>query len=72
METAKALWFVYAVMTGVGIVSLRLCGMSWFDAICHSFSVVGLGGFSTHDASIAYFHSPAIEAVLILLMILAC
>src|SRR5581483_552204 len=43
METAKALWFVYAVMTGVGIVSLRLCGMSWFDAICHSFSVVGLG-----------------------------
>jgi trk system potassium uptake protein len=45
--------------------------MSWFDAICHSFSVVGLGGFSTHDASIAYFHSPAIEAVLILLMILA-
>jgi len=70
-ETAKALWFVYAVMTAAGILSLRLCGMSWFDAICHAFSVVGLGGFSTHDASIAYFHSPAIEAVLILLMVLA-
>ena len=39
-------------------------GMSWFDAICHAFSAVGLGGFSTHDASIAYFNSPAIELVL--------
>jgi trk system potassium uptake protein len=70
-ETAKSLWLVYATLTGVGIVSLRICGMSWFDAICHSFSVVGLGGFSTHDASIAYFNSPAIEFVLILLMFVA-
>jgi len=45
--------------------------MSWFDAICHAFSVVGLGGFSTHDTSIAYFNSPAIEFVLILLMFIA-
>jgi trk system potassium uptake protein TrkH len=70
-ETAKSLWFVYATLTAVGIVSLRICGMSWFDAICHSFSVVGLGGFSTHDASIAYFKSPAIEFVLIVLMFVA-
>jgi trk system potassium uptake protein len=70
-ETAKSLWFVYATLTAVGIVSLRICGMSWFDAICHSFSVVGLGGFSTHDASIAYFNSPAIEFVLIVLMFVA-
>src|SRR5580693_1073837 len=67
-ETAKSLWLVYATLTAVAIVSLRICGMSWFDAICHTFSVVGLGGFSTHDASIAYFNSPAIEFVLILLM----
>jgi trk system potassium uptake protein TrkH len=70
-ETAKSLWLVYATLTGVGIISLRICGMSWFDAICHSFSVVGLGGFSTHDASIAYFNSPAIEFVLIVLMFVA-
>ena len=70
-ETAKSLWLVYATLTGVGIISLRICGMSWFDAICHSFSVVGLGGFSTHDANIAYFKSPAIEFVLIVLMFIA-
>jgi trk system potassium uptake protein len=70
-ETAKSLWIVYATLTTGAIVSLRICGMSWFDAICHAFSVVGLGGFSTHDTSIAYFNSPAIEFVLILLMFIA-
>ena len=70
-ETAKSLWLVYATITAAGIVSLRMCGMSWFDAVCHAFSAVGLGGFSTHDASIAYFNSPAIEVVLIALMLIA-
>jgi trk system potassium uptake protein TrkH len=70
-ETAKSLWLVYATLTAAGIISLRICGMSWFDAVCHAFSVVGLGGFSTHDASIAYFNSPAIEFVLIVLMFVA-
>jgi trk system potassium uptake protein TrkH len=70
-ETAKSLWFVYATLTAVGIICLRICGMSWFDAICHAFSVVGLGGFSTHDDNIAHFKSPAIEFVLIVLMFVA-
>ncbi|HXA93617.1 MAG TPA: potassium transporter TrkG [Steroidobacteraceae bacterium] len=70
-ETAKSLWFAYTAITAVGIVALRICGMSWFDAICHCFSAVGLGGFSTHDASIAYFNSPAIELTLNALMIVA-
>ncbi len=70
-ETAKSLWFVYTVITVAGIIGLRICGMSWFDAICHAFSAVGLGGFSTHDASIAYFDSAAIELVLIALMLVA-
>src|SRR5258708_15343479 len=70
-ETAKSLWLVYALIPLAGIAALRICGMSWFDAICHAFSAVGLGGFSTHDRSIAYFGSPAIEAVLILLMLIA-
>jgi trk system potassium uptake protein TrkH len=70
-ETAKQLWLVYALLTAAGIVALRVAGMSWFDAVCHAFSAVGLGGFSTHDASIAWFNSAAIEAVLMVLMVIA-
>jgi trk system potassium uptake protein TrkH len=70
-ETAKSLWLVYALLTAAGIMALRVCGMSWFDAICHAFSAVGLGGFSTHDMSIAYFNSPAVELTLVALMLIA-
>jgi trk/ktr system potassium uptake protein len=70
-ETARSLWTVYALLTAAGIIALRICGMSWFDAICHAFSAVGLGGFSTHDASVAYFNSVPIELVLIALMLVA-
>jgi trk system potassium uptake protein TrkH len=70
-ETAKNLWLVYAGITAVCIVALRYAGMSWLDAICHAFSTMGLGGFSTHDANIGYFDSPAIEGVLMVFMLLA-
>jgi len=70
-ETARSLWLVYTLITAAGIASLRICGMSWFDAVCHAFSAVGLGGFSTHDRSIGYFDSPAIELTLIALMLVA-
>jgi trk system potassium uptake protein len=70
-ETARSLWLVYALITVAGIVSLRICGMTWFDALCHAFSAVGLGGFSTHDRSIGYFDSPAIELTLVALMLVA-
>lgn len=70
-DTAKSLWLVYAAITLVCIVALKIAGMSWFDAVCHAFSAMGLGGFSTHDASIGYFNSPLIEAVLIVFMLLA-
>jgi len=70
-ETAKQLWYVYVLLTAAGIAALRICGMSWFDAVCHAFSAVGLGGFSTHDRSIAWFNSPAIELTLIVLMLIA-
>jgi trk system potassium uptake protein len=70
-ETARSLWLVYALITAAGIVSLRICGMTWFDALCHAFSAVGLGGFSTHDRSIGYFNSPAIELTLVALMLIA-
>src|SRR5580692_8227328 len=63
-STAKSLWLVYCAITVVGIIALRLAGMSWLDAVCHCFSAVGLGAFSTHVASVGYFNSPAIELTL--------
>ena len=70
-ETAKQLWLVYALLTAAGVAALRISGMSWFDAVCHGFSAVGLGGFSTHDRSVAWFNSPAIELTLAALMVVA-
>ena len=70
-ETARNLWLVYAGITVACIASLKLTGMNWLDAICHAFATMGLGGFSTHDQSVGYFNSPAIEIVLIVFMLLA-
>ena len=70
-ETARNLWLVYLGITIACIVALKIAGMSWFDAVCHAFAAMGLGGFSTHDASVGYFNSPAIEFVLIVFMLLA-
>ncbi len=70
-ETAKGLWLVYLGVSVACIVGYRLAGMSWFDAVCHGFSTMGLGGFSTHDASFGFFDSPAIERVAILFMFIA-
>jgi trk system potassium uptake protein TrkH len=70
-QTARALWFVYFLITLACVVSLRLAGMGWFDAICHAFATLALGGFSTYDASVGHFDSPAIEAVLIVFMLIS-
>ncbi|MEY3018877.1 MAG: hypothetical protein RL336_2012 [Pseudomonadota bacterium] len=69
--TAKALFFVYFSMTAACAVGYWWAGMTPFDAICHSFSTVAIGGFSTHDASIGYFNNPAIMAISVVFMILA-
>jgi trk system potassium uptake protein TrkH len=53
-ETAKGLWLVYGVVTVACIFSLHWAGMSWFDAVMHSFTTMGLGGFSSHDASFGH------------------
>lgn len=70
-STAKALWLVYFGITVACILALKLFGMNWLDAICHAFATLALGGFSTYDASVGHFDSPAIEAVLIAFMMIA-
>jgi trk system potassium uptake protein TrkH len=70
-DTAAILWTVYLGITIACILALRLVGMGWFDAVCHAFAALSLGGFSTRDASVGAFDSPAVEAVLILFMVIA-
>ncbi|MEM7101021.1 MAG: TrkH family potassium uptake protein [Pseudomonadota bacterium] len=70
-ETAKALWYIYLSLTLACGLAYWVAGMNPFDAISHSFSTVAIGGFSTHDASMGYFASPAIESVAIVFMILS-
>lgn len=70
-ETAKALWYIYVTLTTFCALSYWLAGMSVFDAICHAFSTIAIGGFSTHDASIGYYDNPTIEMVCIFYMVLS-
>ena len=70
-ETAKGLWAVYAAITLACILAFWLAGMTWFDAFMHAFSTMSLGGFSSHDASYAYFDSPLIEGVTVVFMLAA-
>jgi trk system potassium uptake protein TrkH len=70
-ETAKALWYVYLAFTISCAVAYMVAGMDWFDALCHAFSTVAIGGFSTHDMSIGYFDSTAIDLVAIVFMFAA-
>jgi trk system potassium uptake protein TrkH len=70
-ETAKGLWLVYLGITVACFLCYRIAGMTWLDAMMHAFSTLGLGAFSSHDASYAHWNSPAIEAVAIYFMLLA-
>lgn len=70
-ETAKRLWLVYVVLTLLCALAYWFVGMSGFDALFHAFSTLGLGGFSTHDASYGYWNSPLIEGVAIAFMLIA-
>ena len=68
-QTAKGLWFVYALLTALCGLGYYLAGMPAVDALIHAFSTVSLGGFSSHDASFAHFRSAAVEAVAIVFML---
>ncbi len=67
----RILLVVYIGLTAVSTVLLKLAGMNWFDALCHAMSACATSGFSTKNASVAYFNSPAIDTILIFTMITA-
>ncbi len=69
-DTAKALWKIYVLLTLVEYAALRWAGMGHFDALCHAFSTLATGGFSTRTASVAAFDSPVIELIIIVFMLL--
>lgn len=68
---ARTLWTVYIVLTVVETVLLMFGGMNLFDAVCHAFSTTATGGYSTKQASVAYWNSPFIEYVISIFMILS-
>jgi len=70
-STAKALYAIYFGLSIACFLAYKAAGMTWFDAWCHMASTVALGGFSTHDASFAYFDSPLIEGVAVVFMLLS-
>ena len=61
---------LYLAYNLFGIIALRLAGMNWFDAVNHSFTAIATAGFSTRSQSIGYWDSPAVEGVIIILMLL--
>ena len=70
-DTAKRLWYIYLGLTVACGLAYWAAGMPLFDAIGHSFSTVAIGGFSTHDASIGYYQSTAIEMIAVVFMLIS-
>ncbi|MFY0643242.1 MAG: TrkH family potassium uptake protein [Bacteroidia bacterium] len=68
-DTAKRLWAIYVLLTGLEVICLKGAGMGWVDAVNHSFTTMSTGGFSTKNLSIAAFESPAIEYIISIFMI---
>jgi trk system potassium uptake protein TrkH len=70
LETARSLWRIYILLTMLEMLCLLAAGMGVFDALCHAFSTLGTGGFSTRTTSIAGFGSALIEYIVIVFMLL--
>ena len=71
-DTAKRLWLIYMAYTVIESILLKIAGMNWFDAVNHALSTLSTGGFSTKNASIAYWNdNPAIQWIIIVFMFLA-
>ena len=70
-ETARGLWGVYFAIALLCFLALHIAGMGWADAFMHMCSIMGLGGFSSYDASFGHFDSPALEAVAVFFMLVS-
>lgn len=70
-DTAKMMWTIYVVLTVTEVAALWLCGMDVFDAVCHSFSTIATGGFSTHNNSLAFYDSAAIHYIVAFFMFIS-
>ena len=70
-ETARGLWGVYFAFSAACLLAYRWAGMSWADAFMHMCTTMGLGGFSSHDASFGYWNSASMEMVATVFMALA-
>ena len=70
-ETARILWKVYLLISLMEVVLLLAGGMNLFDSLCHTFTTLATGGFSTRNISIEYYNSPYFETVFIVFMLLA-
>ncbi len=68
-ETAKSLWGIYLSLTVLCILSFRLAGMDWFNAVCETFGAVSTGGFSIHNDSFAYHDSYLIGTIAAVFML---
>jgi trk system potassium uptake protein TrkH len=70
-NTARSLWGVYVGLTAMEWLLLKLAGMSAFDALCHAFTTLATGGFSTRNTSVGEFGSPVIEWIIVFFMLMA-
>jgi len=68
-DTAKRLWIIYVLLTLAETIMLKVAGMTWLDALNHAFTTMSTGGFSTKNASIAAYNSPAIEYIITAFML---
>lgn len=70
-DTAKHLWYIYLSLTIACTFAYWLAGMNLFDAVCHAFSTVAIGGFSNYDASLGYFNSAAVNVICVIFLWIA-
>ncbi len=70
-STARSLWAIYVGLTGLEWVALRLAGVGGYEALCHAFTTLATGGFSTRNTSVGEMGIPAVEWIVTLFMLLA-
>jgi len=69
--TARRLWIIYIVLTIICFLAYWAGPMSFYDAVCHAFTTIASGGFSTHQASIGFYNSPYLEYICSLFMLMS-